>query len=92
MRLSRFFIDATLSLGEHDLPEAQAHYIGRVLRMAAGDPVQLFDGSGQEYRGQLLEVGKKAVRVSLDQAFAGQADSPLQVHLGQGLSRGERMD
>ncbi|NIX92249.1 16S rRNA (uracil(1498)-N(3))-methyltransferase [Pseudomonas fulva] len=92
MRLSRFFIDAPLSLGEHDLPEAQAHYIGRVLRMAAGDPVQLFDGSGQEYRGQLLEVGKKAVRVSLDQAFAGQADSPLQVHLGQGLSRGERMD
>nr|WP_314478953.1 16S rRNA (uracil(1498)-N(3))-methyltransferase [uncultured Pseudomonas sp.] len=92
MRLSRFFIDATLSLGEHDLPEAQAHYIGRVLRMAAGDPVQLFDGSGLEYRGQLLEVGKKTVRVSLDQTFAGQADSALHVHLGQGLSRGERMD
>ncbi|HBM66865.1 MAG TPA: 16S rRNA (uracil(1498)-N(3))-methyltransferase, partial [Pseudomonas sp.] len=88
----RFFIDAPLSLGEHDLPEAQAHYIGRVLRMAPGDAVQLFDGSGQEYRGQLLEVGKKTVRVSLDQAFAGQADSPLHVHLGQGLSRGERMD
>ena len=34
MRLSRFFIDAPLSLGEHELPEAQAHYIGRVLRMA----------------------------------------------------------
>ncbi len=92
MRLSRFFIDAPLSLGEHDLPEAQAHYIGRVLRMAPGDAVQLFDGSGQEYLGQLLEVGKKTVRVSLDRALAGQADSPLHVHLGQGLSRGERMD
>ena len=56
MRLSRFFIDAPLSLGEHDLPEAQAHYIGRVLRMAPGDAVQLFDGSGQEYLGELLEV------------------------------------
>ncbi len=92
MRLSRFFIDAPLSLGEHDLPEAQAHYIGRVLRMGPGDAVQLFDGSGQEYLGQLLEVGKKNVRVSLDQALAGQADSPLHIHLGQGLSRGERMD
>lgn len=92
MRLSRFFIDAPLSIGEHDLPEAQAHYIGRVLRMAAGDAVQLFDGSGQEYLGQLLEVGKKSVRVSLDQALPGQADSSLHVHLGQGLSRGERMD
>ena len=43
MRLSRFFIDAPLSLGEHELPEAQAHYIGRVLRMAEGDALQVFD-------------------------------------------------
>ena len=92
MRLSRFFIDAPLSLGQHELPEAQAHYIGRVLRHAAGDAVQLFDGSGQEYRGELIEVGKKAVRVELREQLAGQAESPLRIHLGQGLSRGERMD
>ncbi|SEL76810.1 16S rRNA m(3)U-1498 methyltransferase [Pseudomonas sp. NFIX51] len=92
MRLSRFFIDAPLSLGEHELPEAQAHYIGRVLRMAEGDALQLFDGSGNEFRGTLLEVGKKRVVVRLDENFAGQVESPLQIHLGQGLSRGERMD
>ncbi len=92
MRLSRFFIDAPLALGQHELPEAQAHYIGRVLRHAVGDAVQLFDGSGQEYRGELIEVGKKSVRVELREAFAGQAESPLHIHLGQGLSRGERMD
>jgi len=92
MRLSRFFIDAPLSLGEHELPEAQAHYISRVLRMAEGDAVQLFDGSGQEFLGALLEVGKKRVSVRLDQAFAGQPASSLHIHLGQGLSRGERMD
>jgi len=92
MRLSRFFIDAPLSLGEHSLPEAQAHYIGRVLRMAEGDALQVFDGSGMEFRGTLLEVGKKRVTVRLDESFAGQVESPLQIHLGQGLSRGERMD
>jgi 16S rRNA (uracil1498-N3)-methyltransferase len=92
MRLSRFFIDSPLSMGEHELPEAQAHYISRVLRMAEGDAVQLFDGSGREYLGALLEVGKKRVSVRLDEAFAGQPDSTLPVHLGQGLSRGERMD
>ncbi len=92
MRLSRFFIDAPLSLGEHQLPEAQAHYIGRVLRMAQGDALQLFDGSGTEFRGTLLEVGKKRVSVQLDERFAGQVESPLRIHLGQGLSRGERMD
>lgn len=92
MRLSRFFIDAPLSLGQHELPEAQAHYIGRVLRHAAGDAVQLFDGSGQEFLGELVEVSKKNVRVELRESFAGLAESPLRLHLGQGLSRGERMD
>lgn len=92
MRLSRFFIDAPLSLGQHELPEAQAHYIGRVLRHAVGDAVQLFDGSGQEYLGELIEVGKKSVRVELREAIAGMSESPLRIHLGQGLSRGERMD
>lgn len=92
MRLSRFFIDAPLSLGQHELPETQAHYIGRVLRHAVGDAVQLFNGSGQEYLGELIEVGKKNVRVELCEQFAGQPESALRVHLGQGLSRGERMD
>ena len=92
MRLSRFFIDAPLGLGAHELPEAQAHYIGRVLRMAEGDAVQVFDGSGQEFRGTLAEVGKKRVLVQLNEQFAGQVESPLRIHLGQGLSRGERMD
>ena len=92
MRLSRFFIDAPLSTGQHELPEAQAHYISRVLRMAEGDAVQMFDGSGHEFRGSLLEVGKKRVVVQIDEQFAGQIESPLHIHLGQGLSRGERMD
>ncbi|WP_165676137.1 16S rRNA (uracil(1498)-N(3))-methyltransferase, partial [Metapseudomonas otitidis] len=92
MRLSRFFIDAPLALGQHTLPEAQAHYIGRVLRLTEGDAVQLFDGSGQEFIGELVELGKKSVRVELREAFAGLVESPLKVHLGQGLSRGERMD
>ncbi|MCF7201009.1 16S rRNA (uracil(1498)-N(3))-methyltransferase [Pseudomonas oligotrophica] len=92
MRLSRFHVDLPLSLGRHLLPDAQAHYIARVLRLAAGDAVQLFDGSGQEYRGRLAEVGKKQVQVELEEQLPGLAESPLRIHLGQGLSRGERMD
>lgn len=92
MRLSRFFIDAPLALGTHSLPEAAAHYIGRVLRLPAGAAVQLFDGSGMEFRGELGEVGKKQVSVELKEALPGMPESPLRIHLGQGLSRGERMD
>lgn len=92
MRLSRFFVDAPLSLGHHELPEAQAHYIGRVLRLTPGAAVQLFDGSGREFLGELTEVSKKVVSVTLNEALDGSPESPLRIHLGQGLSRGERMD
>ena len=92
MRLSRFFVDAPLSPGQHALPEAQAHYVSRVLRLNAGAVLQLFDGSGLEYPARIVEAGKKQVLVELEPGFAGMAESPLHIHLGQGLSRGERMD
>lgn len=92
MRLTRCHLDLPLALGRLDLPEAQAHYLGRVLRLAPGDAVQLFDGSGREYLGQIAEVGKKTLSVELTEELPGQPDSPLRIHLGQGLSRGERMD
>ncbi|TWI58415.1 16S rRNA (uracil1498-N3)-methyltransferase [Pseudomonas duriflava] len=92
MRLSRFFVDLPLSLGQHLLPEAQAHYLGRVLRLSSGDAVQLFNGSGQEFIGVVAEIGKKTVRVELEKQINGLEESRLRVHLGQGLSRGERMD
>ena len=92
MSLPRFFVAAPLALGLHDLPEAQAHYLSRVLRLNVGAAVQLFDGSGQEYRGELTCVTKKTVQVSLQECLDGLPESSLHIHLGQGLSRGERMD
>lgn len=92
MSLPRFYVAAPLALGVHNLPEAQAHYLSRVLRLTVGAAVQLFDGSGQEYRGELTSVSKKAVQVELRECLDGQPESSLRIHLGQGLSRGERMD
>lgn len=92
MRTSRFYSPAPLASGERELDGDLAHYIGRVLRLAPGAPVQLFDGSGQEWPGELLEAGKRSVRVRLDAPQAGLPESPLRVHLGQVMSRGERMD
>lgn len=92
MRLSRFYIDQPLQPGPLDLPETSAHYISRVLRMQVGDRLQFFDGSGLEYPATLAQVGKKTVQAELQTGLTGQAESPLAVHLGQVLSRGERMD
>lgn len=92
MRISRLFIDTPLSLGTCELPDASAHYLSRVLRLPVGAGVQLFDGSGQEFCGELVEVSKKHVKVRLHEQRPGLPESKLKIHLGQGLSRGERMD
>lgn len=92
MSLPRFFVAAPLALGVLDVPEAQAHYLSRVLRLSVGAAVQLFDGSGDEFRGELISVTKKAVQVELREQVPGLPESKLSIHLGQGLSRGERMD
>lgn len=92
MRISRFYLDAPLGQGEQVLEGDLAHYISRVLRLGPGAPVQIFNGSGQEWPGEVLEAGKRQVRISLNAPQAGLPESPLQVHLGQAMSRGERMD
>ena len=69
-----------------------AHYIGRVLRLGPGAQVQIFNGSGEEWPGEVVEVSKRQVRILLGQPIAGLPESPLQIHLGQAMSRGERMD
>lgn len=92
MRVSRFYLDAPLAQGEQLLEGDLAHYIGRVLRLGPGAPVQVFNGSGQEWPGEVLEAGKRQVRLALKAPVAGMQESPLQIHLGQAMSRGERMD
>lgn len=92
MRVSRFYLDAPLGSGEQTLEGDLAHYIGRVLRLGPGAPVQIFNGSGREWPGEILQVGKREVRLALGEPVAGLAESPLHIHLGQAISRGERMD
>ncbi|TGE84389.1 16S rRNA (uracil(1498)-N(3))-methyltransferase [Pseudoalteromonas sp. KS88] len=74
------------------LDDDAAGHIGRVLRMKVGEQVSLFNGQGGEYLCELIEVGKKSV-VAMPIVFNDiDVESPLRIHLGQGISRGDKMD
>lgn len=92
MRVSRFYLDTPLNQGEQTLTGDVAHYIARVLRLGPGAPVQIFNGSGQEWPGEVVAAGKREVVVKLQAPVEGMPDSPLHTHLGQTMSRGDRMD
>jgi 16S rRNA (uracil1498-N3)-methyltransferase len=78
--------------GVCELPPEQSHHIGRVLRLAAGDGLILFDGRGNEYDATIERLGKTNVTLTTSEARQVDRESPLEVTLAQGISAGERMD
>lgn len=60
--------------------------------MQAGDSLILFNGEGLACNATIGQIEKKQVEVSLGEKLAGTTESPLCVHLGLGISKGERMD
>lgn len=89
----RLYTDDTLGPGaELTLSGDPARYLGRVLRLRPGDIVTLFDGRGGEYEATLLSLGKSSVTLRAGRYHDRDVESPIQIHLLQGLARGERMD
>jgi 16S rRNA (uracil1498-N3)-methyltransferase len=93
VRLSRFFVAAALAPEQElRLPEAAAAHAVRVLRLAAGDALTIFNGQGGEYAARILASGRDGVRIRVEAWHDVERESPLQITLLQGISRGERMD
>ncbi|WP_192457848.1 16S rRNA (uracil(1498)-N(3))-methyltransferase [Musicola keenii] len=94
MRIPRIFHPELLALhgGETDLSEDAANHVGRVLRMTTGQALQLFDGSNQVFDAEILQTGKKSVCVRYAAGRVEDCESPLHLHLGQVMSRGEKME
>ena len=88
----RFFCpDGLLPASDMPLPAAVAHHAERVLRLAVGDPVTLFDGQGGECAASILAFGKQPL-ARLGPRLAIERESPLQITLVQALASGDKMD
>lgn len=74
------------------LDSEQAHYVGRVLRLRAGDGLTVFDGSGGEYSATVDKVTKQQLNLSVGHHVSRDTESPLRIRLVQGVSRREKMD
>ncbi|MBS1209884.1 MAG: ribosomal methyltransferase RsmE [Proteobacteria bacterium] len=88
----RFHCPLQLSLGQDLLlPAEVAHHAVRVLRLRYGEDVVVFDGAGEEYLGELLDLaGKPAVR--LRERLLVEREAPLRITLVQALAVADKMD
>lgn len=93
MRLTRVHVPGPLAAGaRHAIDGDAANHIARVLRLAPGAALIVFDGSGGEYAARIEAVRKGAVVVAVEERLAAERESALCLTLAQGVSRGERMD
>ena len=93
MRLIRVHADAALAEGARvTLGGSAAAHVRRVLRLAPGDALTLFNGDGQDYPSRIVGVGRGTVEAAVEGRVAARAESPLHVTLVQGVARAERMD
>ncbi len=93
MRIPRIFTQQPLSAqSEVELESAPSAHIARAMRMGVGDALTVFNGQGGEYAALITAVSKKAVTVTIGDFRNIELESPLAIHLGIAISRGDRMD
>ena len=93
MRVPRIYQQSTFTIGQSvALDDEAAGHVGRVLRMTSGEQVSLFNGDGNDYLAEIVSASKKNVEVKVLSCEANNSESPLNLHLGQVISRGDRMD
>lgn len=75
-----------------ELSPSASQHVGVVLRMVVDDPLILFYGNHQEFSATITQVLKKKVLVRIEMAHSVNRESPINIHLAQAISKGERME
>jgi 16S rRNA (uracil1498-N3)-methyltransferase len=89
----RFFISPNDITGDTaTLTGQDAKHLKSVLRLAPGDPVILVDGKDTEYKGIIRSIESDKVDVAIRGKKISDAESPVQIVVGQALLKDKKMD
>lgn len=93
MRVPRIFVEAGLQPELTLALDARAaQHVGQVLRLRPGAELILFDGTGCDYAAVLERCDRRACQARVGERLGQEAEPALDIALGIGISRGERMD
>jgi 16S rRNA (uracil1498-N3)-methyltransferase len=93
LAVTRIYQPISLSLQANVQLDAKAsHHLVHVLRANEQDGVTLFNGEGGEYQAVITRIDKKGVHVKVIAWVPREVESPLVIHLAQGIARGEKMN
>lgn len=89
----RIYTPEDLALNTYlDLDSQASTHLIKVLRLNTGAELRLFNGDGCEYLAHITIANKKNAQVKINQVLSTQANINFPLHLGQVVSKGDRMD
>ena len=91
--MRRFVIDTQdMSDGRVKLSGSEAHHAANVLRLKVDDTVTLVDGRALEYIARVIGIQRGQVDLEIIEQQTGLAESGLDLTLGLGLLKADKMD
>lgn len=84
--------------GQYDIADlvalspSAAQHVGVVLRMLPGEKIVLFCGDNREFLAVIESVQKRNIIVRIEEVYQANRESFRHLHLGQAISKGDRME
>lgn len=89
----RLYHSSTINLEQNiTLDKNTSNHLIRVLREKKGSVVTIFNGDGYEYLAEVIDENSKHCQICITNKSKIENESPLNITLLQGISRGDRMD
>jgi 16S rRNA (uracil1498-N3)-methyltransferase len=91
--MARFFVPKQNIHGRRGAIRGQElRHLSRVLRLAAGDGITIFDDTGAEHEAIIRLLGSEEAEFEIISSREAQRESPLDLTLALGLTKGDKMD
>ena len=86
----RFYLNCPLQPGLVELTGPEAHHLATVCRLRPGDQVCLFNGTGQEYPAEILQLGRRSVQLQVQEGQTPNRELDFRLEVAAPLPKGDR--
>lgn len=76
----------------YSLSKDNAHYISRVLRLKEQDILEIFNNTNYIFLAEIIYISRENIQFKIFQHTFKNIESPLHIHLGQVISKHNKMD
>jgi 16S rRNA (uracil1498-N3)-methyltransferase len=91
--MARFFLPAKNIEGRRGIIDGQElEHLRKVLRLGPGDHITVFDDRGSEHEAVIRSFTSGQGEIDIVRSYPVERESPLEITLAVGLTKGEKMD